>query len=90
MNATQKLIALAMDRQGLTKRSDVSRLANWTRARLSNYTRGVSQADEDAARTLAKLAMLPEDYAVLLIEADRAKTESMRRALLSAAERLAA
>jgi len=90
MNATQRLIELAMTRQGLTKRSDVARLANWTRARLSNYTRGVSQADEEAAKELAQLAGVPVDYAILLIEADRVKSERVRKVLLNAAERLAA
>lgn len=90
MNATQKLISMAMKARGLTRATDLARLANWSDARVSNYRRGISQADERAAEVLAEIAGVPMDYAVLLIEADRVKSERVRRVLLTAAERLAA
>lgn len=90
MNTTQRLIKAVMARHGLTTPAAFARLMNWSDARVSNYTRGMTQADPDATEQLAKLAGENANAALVAIEAERAKSPALRRALSAAAAQLAA
>ena len=90
MNATQKLVEEAKKVSALTTDYALAHALNWAPQKLSNYRRGVSQAGDDEAIALARLAKLPEEYALTLIASERTKSPTARLAFLKAAERLAA